>query len=121
MEDKSCKTSRWRMLKSELNNLPPKAFRQKIQSAAAPIIVDVRKPDEFARGHIDGALNISYLSDDFWEQIEVLDSTKEIFVYCRTGRRSIRACTLMRNGGFDNERIFNLEGGYAEWLEEMEA
>lgn len=119
MEDQSCKTPRWRLLKSELNNLAPKAFLQKIQSADAPIIVDVRTAAEFASGYIEGAVNISYLSDDFWEQIEVLDATKDVFVYCRTGRRSIRACTLMRNGGFDNEKIFNLEGGYALWLEEV--
>jgi len=117
MKDQSCKTPRWRLLKSELNNLAPKAFLQKIQSSDAPTIVDVRTPGEFASGHIEGATNISYLSDGFWEQIELLDATKEIFVYCRTGRRSIRACTLMRNGGFDNDKVFNLEGGFALWLE----
>ena len=119
MEDKSCKTSRWFFFKSKLNNLPPKIFQQKIQEASEPIIVDVRTPEEYRQGHIEGAININFLSPDFWEQMEGLDTSKEIFVYCRTGRRSIRACTLMRNGGFDNDKVFNLEGGYLLWGEQL--
>ncbi len=119
MEDNSCKTPRWRLLKAHLNNLPPKAFSQEIASDKHCIVVDVRTPTEFAIGHIPGAINISYLAEDFWDQMEQLNPEQTIFVYCRTGRRSIRACTLMRNGGFENERIFNLEGGYILWQEEM--
>ncbi len=119
MEDKSCKTPRWRLLKAHLNNLPPTAFSKHIEADEKAIIVDVRTPSEFAIGHIPRAINISYLAEDFWDQTEQLNPEHTIFVYCRTGRRSIRACTLMRNGGFNNERIFNLEGGYILWEEEM--
>jgi len=116
MNDKSCKTSRWRLLKSQLNNLSPKVFQQKIKETENPVIIDVRTAEEFATGHIDNSINISYLADDFWDQIEQLSPSRHIFVYCRSGRRSIRTCTLMRNGGFDNSRLFNLEGGYPLWL-----
>ena len=119
MEDKSCKTQRWRLLKSKLNNLPPIAFLQKMQSVRDAVIIDVRTPEEFATGHIPNATNINYLAEDFWDRIEQIGTTKHIFVYCRSGRRSIRTCTLMRNGGFDNTRIFNLEGGYPLWVEEI--
>jgi rhodanese-related sulfurtransferase len=118
MQDKSCKTPRWRLLKAQLNNLPPKSFADQIALSSASLIIDVRTSAEFEQGHIKNAINISYLDDDFWDRMEQLDTSKEIFVYCRTGRRSIRACTLMRNGGFDSEKIFNLDGGYALWLEE---
>ena len=117
MEDKSCKTPRWRLLKAQLNNLSPKEFSASIKACKDPIVVDVRTPAEFAQNHIPGAENICYLADDFWDRIEQLDADKDIFVYCRTGRRSIRACTLMRNGGFDPAKVFNLEGGYALWQE----
>lgn len=117
MEDKSCKVPRWRLLKAQLNNLEPKAFCEKIQSSESPVIIDVRTPAEFATGHMFEAINLNYLDESFWDQVEQLDAEKDIFVYCRTGRRSIRACTLMRNGGFDNNRVFNLDGGYAEWME----
>lgn len=120
MKDKSCKTSRWRLLKAQLNNLAPEAFLQKIKAVEAAIIIDVRTAEEFETGHIENAINISYMADDFWDQIEMLSPAKHIFVYCRSGRRSIRTCTLMRNGGFDNARIFNLEGGYPAWLEKFQ-
>ncbi len=113
--DQSCKTSRWRLLKSQLNNLEPKAFQEKINSTKNVIIVDCRTNYEFANSHINGAINISYLADTFWDEIEQLSKSAVIFVYCRTGRRSIRACTLMRNGGFDKDKIYNLDGGYVLW------
>lgn len=119
MADKSCKTPRWRLIKSQLNNLSPRAFLEKMQSVDDPIIVDVRTANEFKTGHIEKVINISYLADDFWDRIEKLSPEKYIFVYCRSGRRSIRTCTLMRNGGFDNSRLFNLEGGYPLWKEQI--
>ena len=117
MEDKSCKTPRWRILKSQLNNISIVDFNKRIKTEEDIIIVDVRTVSEFESGHIEGAINISYLADDFWDKTEQLDNSKLIFVYCRTGRRSIRACTLMKNGGFDNQRVFNMDGGYEDYLE----
>ena len=55
----------------------------------------------------------------FWDQIEALDTNKTYLIYCRTGRRSLRACTLMKNGGFDKEKVFNLDGGMTAWEEEF--
>ncbi len=119
--DKSCKTPRWRLLKAQLNNLNPKDFYNAIKTANRKvIIIDVRTPTEYENNHIANAINIDYLHEDFWREIEQLnDNDKSIFVYCRTGRRSIRACTLMRNGGFDNQKIFNLDGGFEEWVKKI--
>ena len=118
MSDKSCKTPRWRMLKSHLNNLLPKKFYTSFSAAESPILIDVRTPEEFQRGYIKDAVNLNYLENMFWDNIERLPKGKQYFVYCRTGRRSIRACTLMRNGGFNNTDIFNLEGGFILWQQE---
>ncbi len=114
-QDKSCKTPRWRLLKSELNNLSQKAFKEKTEQSDA-IIIDVRTSKEFDLSHITDATHIDYFAGNFWEAVEQLDKTKDILVYCRTGRRSIRACTLMKNGGFSVDKVFNLEGGFTEWL-----
>ncbi|MEL6638049.1 MAG: rhodanese-like domain-containing protein [Bacteroidota bacterium] len=113
--DNSCKTPRWRLLKAQLNNLTPRDFHQRIRTGRTPLVVDVRTASEFASGHIEGALHIDFFAEDFWDCIEALDPQRDILVYCRTGRRSIRACTLMRNGGFDNAKVFNLEGGFVAW------
>ena len=120
MEDQSCKTPRWRMLKSRLNNLEPKAFSEKMKNCPDPVLIDVRRADEFELGHIPGAVNIDYLSDEFWDRMENYHADSYFFIYCRSGRRSIRACTLMRNGGFNNSHIYNLEGGFTAWQEIFE-
>lgn len=117
MEDKSCKTPRWRMLKAQLNNLAPQAFSEAIAKSENPVVIDVRTEQEYLQGHIPGAINISFFAYDFWDQFEDLPKEATYFVYCRTGRRSIRTCTLMRNGGFDENRIFNMEGGWTLWEE----
>ncbi len=116
MQDKSCKTPRWQALKSQLNNLKPEAFKEKFMDCSPSIIIDVRTADEYNVSHIEGAINIDYLQESFWDEIEQLSNYNNLFVYCRTGRRSIRACTLMRNGGFDKDKIFNLEGGYEAYV-----
>lgn len=119
MEDKSCKTPRWRQLKALLNNLPPIQFRKAIGDTSNAVVIDVRTRQEFMQGHICNALNIDFLSENLWEEIEQMDKEKTYFIYCRSGRRSIRVCTLMRNGGFDNAKVFNLDGGLVAWEEQM--
>ncbi|NNE77709.1 MAG: rhodanese-like domain-containing protein [Pricia sp.] len=52
-------------------------------------LIDVRTPEEFSAGHIDGAVNINYLSSEsFTENINKLDKTKPVYVYCQMGGRS---------------------------------
>jgi len=113
-KDQTCKTPRWRMLKNQLNNLSSDEFVKRSNLCKDAVIVDVRTKEEFSMGHIQDAINIDYMSDDFWDKVEQLDATKDYFIYCRSGRRSIRVCTLMRNGGFENKKIFNLDKGFAE-------
>lgn len=117
--DRSCKTPRWRILKSQLNNYLPKAFKAELAAANDPLLLDVRRADEYDNYHLDGARHINYFAEDFWDEIEKLDPNRPIFVYCRSGRRSMRACTLMRNGGFDKENIYHLDGGLNAWEEEF--
>ena len=110
-----CKTPRWQLLKAQINNLSPTDFKQKMATDA--LVIDVRTPEEFGVQALSGALNINYLGEGFWEKMEQLDKDKTYLVYCRTGRRSLRVCTLMKNGGFDKDKVFNLDGGIAAWEE----
>lgn len=115
-QDQTCKTPRWRMLKSQLNNISSAEFAES-SKAIDSVVIDVRTEKEYNFGHIPNAINIDYMSDDFWDKIELLEASKNYFIYCRSGRRSIRVCTLMRNGGFDNAKVFNLDLGFKDWLE----
>ena len=115
MKSETCKISRWQMLKTKLQNLTPEEFRSLAPNTENAVIIDVRTKQEYMQGHLYDAINIDYLSYDFWDRIESLDTEKIYFVYCRSGRRSMRTCTLMHNGGFPN--VFNLDGGLNAWEE----
>jgi rhodanese-related sulfurtransferase len=63
-------------------------------------IIDVRRPDEYASGHIPGAVNINVEADTFDAQISALDRNEPYLVYCRSGRRSAIAAQRMAEAGF---------------------
>ncbi len=116
-KNNACKTPRWRLLQAQLNNLDTAQFKAK-KSEGNVQIVDVRTSQEFEAAHIEGAVHIDYFEENFWEKIEQLDKAKISLIYCRSGRRSIRVCTLMKNGGFDADKVFNLKEGMLEWMEQ---
>ena len=74
-------------------------------------LVDVRTPDEFSRGHIEGAVNIPV--SDIEARVGELGAKQEpIVLYCRSGARSAKAKTLLESKGFT--RVVNL-GGMSNW------
>lgn len=77
------------------------------------VILDVRTPGEFVKGHIRGAVNFDYWNKDFHDSIARLDRKKIYLVYCASGVRSGNAMKLMRTMGF--ERIYNMKGGTFSW------
>lgn len=66
------------------------------------VIIDVRTPEEFAVGHLDGALLIDVKNPSFDTEIAKLDPTAEYIVYCRSGNRSAQAADRMRAVGITN-------------------
>lgn len=64
-------------------------------------VIDVRTPEEFAAGHVDGATRIGLADPDFAAQIAELDPAVTYVVYCRSGNRSAQAATEMRAVGLD--------------------
>jgi len=77
------------------------------------VILDVRKADEFAEGHIKGAVLIDQFQNDFVEQAQAkLPKDKIIAIYCRSGRRSASAAGKMADIGF---KCVNLKGGILAW------
>lgn len=79
-------------------------------------LLDVRSPQEFAEGHIAGAININVQSDDFRQRADKeLSKDSTILVYCRSGRRSMDAAETLTELGY---KVVNLKGGIIEWNEE---
>jgi rhodanese-related sulfurtransferase len=77
------------------------------------ILLDVRTPQEFNQGHIDGAINIDFMARDFNEQLKQLNTDKPVVVYCRSGRRSGLSSKNLTNIGF--KEIYDLKGGTISW------
>lgn len=71
-----------------------------VSIAANTVLIDVRTPQEFASGHLEGAVNIDAQAEDFRDQLAALDPQVEYFVYCRSGNRSAAAIRTMTAAGF---------------------
>ncbi|MGA1658071.1 MAG: rhodanese-like domain-containing protein [Ilumatobacteraceae bacterium] len=69
---------------------------------AEAIIIDVRTPEEFTAGHLDGALLYDIQDPNFDALIADLDPSLSYVVYCRSGNRSARAVERMAAAGFTN-------------------
>ena len=81
------------------------------------VIVDVRTPEEYAEGHIPGAINIPLdtLGDE--QPAELPDLDQRIYVYCRSGRRSATATAILAGIGYTDVVDF---GGILDWDGEIE-
>lgn len=76
-------------------------------------LLDVRTPQEYAEGHIDGAFNINIQSDDFQQRAEKeLSKDSTILVYCRSGRRSMEAAEMLTKLGYN---CVGSDDGIASW------
>lgn len=93
--------------------LEAKTFSEKTIATPNAQIIDVRTPDEFKSDHIDNALNIDWLGDNFVASVAKLDQSKAVFVYCKSGGRSANAAAKLEELGF--KKIYNLEGGMMKW------
>ena len=80
------------------------------------IILDVRRPDEFATGHIPNAINVANETIGTAEIPELPDKDQLIMVYCRSGRRSKEAAEKLVKLGYTNIVEF---GGILDWKGEI--
>jgi rhodanese-related sulfurtransferase len=87
----------------------------KLVATNAVVVLDIRTPDEFAEGHIAGATNIDFLSEDFSEKVAKLDRQKKYLVHCASGRRSANALPVLSKLNFTN--VIHLDGGFSAWEE----
>ena len=93
--------------------LPASELLAGIHANAAPLILDVRTPEEFARGHVPGAINIGV--DQLAQRIDEISGQRaeEVVVYCERGPRALRAADLLADAGFASVR--HLEGDMSGW------
>ncbi|WP_271765173.1 rhodanese-like domain-containing protein [Aquimarina algiphila] len=89
-------------------------WQERIVNDDNAVILDVRTEEEVEEGFIPKMLNIDIrLGQEFLDEVEKLDKSKNYYIYCRSGARSGQACALMNQMGF--ETTYNLIGGFMAW------
>ena len=81
------------------------------RAANGGLILDVREEAEYDFGHIAGAKSIPM--GELEERLSELDKNQEIYVICRTGKRSDLAAQKLANNGF--EHVYNVLPGMTSW------
>jgi len=77
------------------------------------IILDIRTPDEFNEGHLEGAIIIDFYDADFVDQLAALDPNAEYVLYCNSGNRSGATMPVLEELGFTN--VAEMGGGIQAW------
>lgn len=102
-----------------MSDLSQEEWAEQLENDNNAFILDVRTPEEVEEGYIPGSTNIDiYLGQEFVDELEKLDKSKNYYVYCRSGNRSGQACAIMNSLGFGN--AYNLEGGFMNWDGDVE-
>ncbi|MDA0987562.1 MAG: rhodanese-like domain-containing protein [Chloroflexi bacterium] len=79
------------------------------------VVIDVRQPDEWASGHVAGAMHIPV--DDVLARIDELPADKDLLFICAMGVRSGLACEMAAAMNLDTARLFNIEAGTPAWIQ----
>jgi len=96
---------------AEAPSIAPSELEARRGTDAAPVVIDVRTPEEYAAGHIPGALNIPF--DQVAERISEVDAPHGVALYCMMGPRARKGEADLLAAGYGP--VLHLEGGLAAW------
>jgi glyoxylase-like metal-dependent hydrolase (beta-lactamase superfamily II)/rhodanese-related sulfurtransferase len=77
------------------------------------VVIDVREPEEYARGHVPGAINLAQA--ELASHLDDIPSDRTLFLICRTGQRSRRSAQFLQQLGIS--QVVNVTGGTAAWMQ----
>ena len=90
-----------------------KEFKKQVENTNVQLF-DVRTPEEYTMGHIEGAINVDFKNDEvFVSFFNDLNKSDTIYLYCRSGNRSKKSADKLISLGF--QKIYDLDGGFIEW------
>lgn len=96
---------------NEAPNITPSELSERRASGDAPMVIDVRTAEEFATGHIPGALNIPF--DRVAERISEVDAPNGVALYCMMGPRARKGEAALLDSGYVS--VLHIDGGLAAW------
>jgi phage shock protein E len=100
----------------EATSVNAAALSERLGSADAPVILDVRTLEEYSSGHVPGAINVPY--DQVADRVEEFAAFRDadVVVYCQSGKRASMAAADLKAAGFS--RVLDLEGHMQGWKEQ---
>lgn len=96
-------------------SISPEELARKLETGS-PVLLDVREPDEFAGGHVPGAVNMPI--GGIPSRMGELDPDAETLLICRSGHRSRTAARRLKRAGFTE--VANVRGGMTAWPGRLE-
>ena len=96
-------------------DLQPTAFMKAIDGGNL-VLLDVRTPEEYAGGFIEGARNLDYFGSDFEKELAKFNKEIPVYVYCASGGRSEAAAEDLIKKSL--KKVYNLAGGIEAWQDE---
>lgn len=92
--------------------LSPEQVQEKLATPGEVLVVDVRKPPEYAIAHIPGAVNIPLA--ELPQRLDEVRNDTGVLIYCLNGSRTRKAEHLLY--GNDINDVYHLEGAFEKWL-----
>ena len=99
---------------AKVQNVTPDEVEKLVKENPKLLILDVRTAEEFEKGHLTGAVNDSFLDEDFAKKLPAVKG-RPIVVHCASGGRSTRALEVLK--GLDFPVIYHMNGGYKAWVD----
>ena len=99
--------------KFQVNYVTALGAKTLLDRKAEIVVLDIRTPEEVAKGHIDRAVFADFYAEDFRQQLTKLDPSAHYIVHCRSGGRSTKALTTLKELGFT--KITHMDGGLRDW------
>lgn len=94
-----------------VRTISPEDLYEQHQSGPAPLVLDVRTPEEFRLGHIPGAVNIPHT--ELGSRIGEVQQSQAVVLYCMLGPRARLGEKTLLDAGVEN--VFHLDGGLHAW------
>jgi len=95
-----------------VREVSPESVATRLRSDDAPVLLDVREPDETAEGHLPGALLVPRGNLELRVE-RMVEREREVVVYCASGVRSVLSARTLLDLGYS--RVSSLAGGYGRW------
>lgn len=93
--------------------ISPADFFAKIDAGEAMFIMDIRTPDDYAKGHIKGAVNLPFGNESIAKNLEIIPDDVPVYVYCYTGQTASQTTAVLNVAG---KPAYNVQSGFVRGI-----